>query len=487
VESKKHDLVVIGGGPAGYVAAIRAAQLGLDVACVDREKLLGGTCLRQGCIPSKALLESSHLFAEARDGLAGHGIQVSDLRLDLAAMMKRKHRIVRGLAAGVESLLKQNRVTRYLGNARLDGPGRIVVQKEAEEREQGTGNRTPESQLSTPNSQLLHSPRVLLACGSKSAALVGVEIDGDRVGTSTEALAWPEVPGRLVVIGAGYIGLELGSVWRRLGAEVVVLEALDRILFGMDAEISKAAQKIFQKQGLDIRLGVRVERAAADGGRAEVACQGQEPIPCDRVLVAVGRVADTDGLGLETVGIQIDRRGEIPVGDGFETSAEGVFAVGDCIRGPKLAHKASHEALACVERIVTGSGHVNYDAIPSVVFTHPEIASVGKTEDELRQSGRRYRRGTFPFAASGRAQTLGETGGMVKILADAQSDRILGVHVLGPRAGDLIAEAVAAIEFGASSEDLAHLCHAHPTLAESLGEAALDLNGRGLHRAPRRK
>jgi dihydrolipoamide dehydrogenase len=478
-QPKQHDLVIIGGGPAGYVAAIRAAQLGLDAACVEREKLLGGTCLRVGCIPSKALLESTHLLAQARDSLAEHGVHVSEVRPELDVMMKRKDRIVQTLSGGVEALLKQNRVTRYRGAARLDGPGRVIVEE--------TADKSSDPQPSTLNPQLLESPRILLACGSKPASLSGIELDGDRIGTSSEALAYAEIPERLVVIGAGYIGLELGSVWRRLGSEVVVLEALDRILPGMDAELATAAYKIFAKQGLQFILGARVEKATAQKGGAVVECQGRDPIRCDRVLVAVGRVADTEHLGLATVGIQPDRRGEIPVGDGFQTPAQGVFAVGDCIRGPKLAHKASHEAITCVERMVNGFGHVNYDAIPGVVYTHPEIASVGQTEEQLREAGREFRRGTFPFAASGRARTLGETDGLVKILADAQTDRILGVHILGPRAGDLIAEAAAAIEFGASAEDLARVCHAHPTLAESLGEAALDVAGLALHRAPRKK
>lgn len=460
-----HDLVVIGGGPAGYVGAIRAAQLGLDVACVERESRLGGTCLRVGCIPSKALLESSHRFAEARDGLAEHGVELSGVALNLKTMMNRKDGIVRDLAGGVDGLLKSNGVTRYRGHARFEGPGRVIVEHEEERAS-------------------LAARQVLIATGSKPARLHGVELDGDRVGTSTEALSYPEVPERLVVIGAGYIGLELGSVWSRLGAQVIVLEALDRILPGMDAQLAAAARKVFEKQGLEFRLGVRVSGAKADGDRALVECEGQNPISCDRVLLAVGRVAATDGLGLESIGVECDERGEIPVDDAFQTAAEGVYAVGDCIRGPKLAHKASHEAVACVERIATGYGHVDYDAIPGVVYTHPELAAVGKTEEQLKESGREFRRGTSPFRASGRARTLGDTEGFVKVLADAKTDRLLGVHVLGPRAGDLIAEAAAAIRFGASAEDLAGVCHAHPTLSESLGEAALHVGAekaRGKH------
>ncbi len=466
--ANQHDLIVIGGGPAGYVAAIRAAQLGLKAACVEREKQLGGTCLRVGCIPSKALLESSQRFAELQHGLNEHGIRTTGVDLDLKAMLKRKDRIVSTLSAGVASLLKENGVTHFRGHGRLDGPGRVTVEHKADRTE-------------------LTARFILIAAGSKSAELPGVELDGQRIGTSTEALAYDEVPGRLLVIGAGYIGLELGSVWNRLGSEVIVLEALDRILPGMDSELATAAKRILEKQGVQFRLGARVSRAYVENGSAAVECEGDEPIACDRILLAVGRVAATEGLGLETVGIKTDRRSEIPVGKDFRTSAEGVYAVGDCISGPKLAHKASHEAMACVEGIAGGFGHVNYDAVPAVCYTHPEMASVGRTEEQLQESGRSFRTGKFSFRASGRARTLGETEGLVKILADVQTDRVLGVHILGPRAGDLIAEAAAAVEFGASAEDLAHLCHAHPTLAESLGEAALDVAGRALHAPPPRR
>lgn len=459
---KKHDLVILGGGPAGYVAAIRAAQLGLNAACVERESGLGGTCLRVGCIPSKALLESSHRYWELKRRLGEHGIQVSNVTLDLPAMMKRKNNIVRSLSGGVGALFKENGVTRYTGRGRLDGHGRVVVEKGKDK-------------------TALEARHVLIATGSKSATLDGVELDGEHVGTSTEALSYGEVPERLVVIGAGYIGLELGSVWSRLGSKVTVLEALDRILPGMDTELALAAKKILEKQGLTFRLGARVEQAKADRRGAVVRCHGQKPIACDRVLLAVGRVADTESLALDTVGIQPGENGHIAVNEAFQTLADGIYAVGDCIRGPKLAHKASHEAIACVERIVTGYGHVNYETIPGVVYTYPEVASVGKTEEQLQEAGRKYRRGAFLLRASGRARTLGETEGTVKILADKATDRVLGVHVLGARAGDLIAEAATAMEFGASAEDLARVCHAHPTLAESLGEAALDVDRRAIH------
>jgi len=453
MDEKHHDLMVIGGGPGGYVAAIRAAQLGLDVACIDENELLGGTCLRVGCIPSKAMLESSERFAEASTALAAHGVKVQGVELDLGAMLHRKEQIVAGLARGVDSLFKRHKVVHYRGHGRFEGPQRLVVHAESAE-------------------TLLSARHFLIATGSRPAALPGVTPDGDRIGTSTEALAYAEVPRRLVVIGGGYIGLEMGSVWRRLGAEVVVLEALDRILPEVDAEIAEQAHRIFERQGLEVRLKTRVQRATVEAGRCLVQCDGQEPIDCDRVLLAVGRVPNTADLGLESLGIRTSDRGFIPVDEHFATSCEGVYAIGDCIGPPMLAHKASEEGTACVEKLVTGYGHVNYDAIPAVIFTHPEIASVGPTEQQLQKAGREYRKGQFPFRASGRARTLGEVDGGVKILADAKTDRILAVHILGPRAGDLIAEAVAAIQFGATSEDLARTVHAHPTLAEALQEAA---------------
>lgn len=458
-----HDLIVLGAGPGGYVAAIRAAQLGLKVACVEKEAALGGTCLRIGCIPSKALLESSELYHEAKEKLAAHGVRLPQVELDLPTLLGRKEQIVQGLAKGVEELLKKNKIVRYLGHGRLAGPGKVRV----------------ESQTGAEEITARH---VVIATGSKVRGLPGVQLDGDRIGTSTEALAYAEVPRHLVVIGAGAIGLELGSVWRRLGAKVTVLEYLDRILPEMDQELAAEALKVFAKQGLEFQLKARVTAARAEGDRCVVECEAAPPIECDRVLLAVGRVPNTDELGLETVGIQLDDRGRVPVNDRFETSVEGVYAIGDVVRGPMLAHKAEEEGIACVERIATGYGYVNYDAIPNVVYTQPEVASVGRTEEQLQQDGREYRKGVFQFRGNGRARVLGHTEGQVKILADAQTDRILGVHILGPRAGDLIAEAVAAMEFGASSEDLARTSHAHPTLSEVIKEAALAVAGRALHR-----
>ncbi len=475
----QHDVIVIGAGPGGYVAAIRAAQLGLNVACVEQEPALGGTCLRIGCIPSKALLESSERFVEARGGLAEHGVKVGSVELDLPAMLKRKDEVVGGLTKGVEALFKKHKITRYLGHARLAGPGRVNVVP-AELGAEATRGAAPIE---------LRAKHILIATGSKSAPLNGVELDYDRIGTSTEALSYPEVPKHLVVIGAGYIGLELGSVWRRLGAQVTVLEYLDRILPGMDDELAAEALKLLKRQRLDFHLGARVTAARRDAGtkgqrdeaRCIVECEGAEPVRCDRVLLAVGRVPNTDDLGLETVGLKLDEKGRIPVNDHFATSAAGVYAVGDVIRGPMLAHKAEDEGVACVEHIVTGYGHVNYDAIPGVCYTEPEIAAVGQTEEQLKAAAVAYRKGVFHFRGNGRARALGHVDGKVKILADAKTDRVLGVHIIGPRAGDLIAEAAVAIEFGASSEDLARCSHAHPTLAEALKEAALAAAGRAIH------
>jgi dihydrolipoamide dehydrogenase len=458
----QHDLVVIGAGPGGYVAALRAAQLGLNVGCVEKEKKLGGTCLRIGCIPSKALLESSEKYEETKAELKKHGVEVSDVTLNLKTLMKRKDRVVGALTQGVAGLFKKNKVTRYEGTARLDGTGRVIVTtKEGEEE--------------------LTAKHIIVATGSRSAGLPGIERDGDRIGTSTEALSYPEVPETLVVIGAGYIGLELGSVWNRLGSKVIVLEYLDRILPGMDSAIAAEAQNVFTKQGMTFHLGARVTGAKVEGDGCVVEVEGADPIRCDRVLLSVGRVPVTDGLGLETVGIETDERGKIPVDEHFATSAEGIFAIGDVIDGPMLAHKAEEEGIACVETIVTGHGHVNYDAIPGVVYTHPEIATVGKSEDDLKSEGTPYRKGEFPFIGNGRARAIGTTEGRVKVLAHEETDRVLGVHIIGPRAGDLIAEVVAAMEFGASSEDIARTCHAHPSLSEAVKEAALAVDGRALH------
>lgn len=457
----KHDLIVIGAGPGGYVAAIRAAQLGLNVASIDANPQLGGTCLRVGCIPSKALLESSERFFEVQESFKEHGINVEGVELDLEKMLGRKDKVVKSLTDGIAFLYKKNKITRYQGMGEIVGEGKVVVHGEDGDTE-------------------IEGKRILIASGSKVATLPGVEL-GDRIGTSTEALDYREVPEHLVVIGAGYIGLELGSVWKRLGAKVTVLEYLDRILPGMDAELSKEALKIFKKQGLEFRLGAKVTSAKLEGEACVVEVEGQDAIRCDRVLVAVGRKPNTNGLGLAAVGLETDERGRIPVDESFKTKVEGIYAIGDVIRGPMLAHKAEEEGVACVEGIVTGYGHVNYGAIPAVAYTEPEIASVGKTEEELKEEGIKYRKGVFPFQANGRAKALAHAEGKVKVLSDAKTDRVLGVHIIGPRAGDLIAEAAVAMEFGASSEDIARASHAHPTLAEALKEAALAVDGRAIH------
>ena len=464
------DVAVIGAGPGGYVAAIRAAQLDFKTAVVDENPAAGGVCLRVGCIPSKALLESSQRLHAARSELGQHGGVAGEIGLDLPAMMKRKDRVVTTLTRGVSSLLKKNRIEHIQGKARLgelSGELRTVLVSTGEEDRE------------------IQARNVIVATGSRPASLPGIELNGDRIGTSTEALAYDHVPERLVVIGAGYIGLELGAVWNRLGSQVIVLEYLDRILPGADAEIAAAAEKIFRRQGLDIRLGSRVLGASVQTGEGEGRClvevEGADPIECDRVLVAVGRTPISDGLGLEEAGLATDDRGFIQVNERFATSAPGVLAIGDVIGGPQLAHKAEEEGMACVDGIAGGFVHIDYDAIPGIVYTEPEVASVGKTEEQLSDAGVDYRKGTFPFRAIGRARATGSLEGFVKVLAHAETDAILGVHILGSHAGDLIAEAVAAITFDASAEDLFRTSHAHPTLAEAIKEAALAVHGRAIH------
>jgi len=455
------DLVVIGGGPGGYIAAIRAAQLGKSVACVEVESALGGVCLRVGCIPSKALLESSHLYEAAKHQFASRGIDVPAVNLNLPAMMDHKTGVVKALTGGIDGIFKKRKITRLKGRARLDGPGRVTVE--------GAENQTITAEF------------IILATGSSPSTLPGVELDGDRVVSSTEALSFSEVPKHLIVIGAGYIGLEMGTVWRRLGAEVTILEYLDRILPGMDSAVAADALKIFKKQGLKFQLGCKVTGVTKAKSGVEVQIDGAAAVKGDRVLVSVGRKPNSQNLGLESVGVQTDKRGFITVDPNFKTTAPGVYAIGDVIGGAMLAHKAEEEGVACVEYIFKGHGHVNYDVIPGVVYTEPEIATVGLNEDQLKQQGIPYRKGQFPFLANARARASGQMDGYVKVLAHQETDRILGVHIIGLHAGELIAEAVAAIEFGASSEDLARTCHAHPTLAEVVKEAALAVDGRALN------
>ncbi|MEX0777133.1 MAG: dihydrolipoyl dehydrogenase [Phycisphaeraceae bacterium] len=458
----EHDLIIIGAGPGGYVAAIKAAQLGLDTACIDAHAQLGGTCLRVGCIPSKAMLESSHAYEQARNHLAEHGVKVGDVQLDLPAMHKRRDKITQTLTGGIASLFKKNGVTRYQGHGRCDGPGKVVV-------------RSSEGEIT------LKARRIIIATGSVPATLPGIEFDGQRIASSTEALTYDKVPEHLVVIGAGYIGLEMGSVWRRLGAKVTVLEFLDYILPTTDRQIADAAQTLFAKQGITFRLGAKVTGAKVEKDKVVVSVEKGDAVECDRVLMAVGRKPNTEKLNLESIGVKTNDKGFITVDEHFQTQARDVYAIGDVIRQPMLAHKAEDEGIACVERIVTGFGHVNYDVIPAVVYTHPEIASVGRTEEECKARDIDYNKGVFPFRANGRARTLNDVEGMVKILADQKTDRVLGVHILGGRAGDMIAEAAAAMEYGATSEDIARTCHAHPTLSEAMREAAMSVTGKAIH------
>jgi dihydrolipoamide dehydrogenase len=460
-----YDALIIGAGPGGYVAAIRAAQLGLKTACVESSGSLGGTCLNIGCIPSKALLQSSHKFAEAGNELAEHGISVGEVALDLAAMMGRKDKVVTTLTRGVEFLFRKNKIDWLKGKGRIAGPGRVVV----------TGTDSA--------SQEIEATSIIIASGSESAPLPGLDIDEERIVSSTGALALDRVPGRLVVIGGGYIGLELGSVWHRLGAKVTVVEVLDHIVPSMDRELGMALQRLLVRSGIEFKLGTKVADVdeGSEGLRLELEGATSETLAADVVLVAIGRRPYTDGLGLEALGVARDEHGRIAVDDGFATNVPGIFAIGDVVRGPMLAHKAMDEGIALAERLAGQKTSIDYDAIPAVIYTWPEVASVGKTEEELKAAAISYRIGKFPFTANPRARTNGYTEGFVKILAESDTDRVLGVHIIGPDAGTLIAEAVLAKEFGASAEDIARTCHAHPTLGEAIKEAALSVDGRAIH------
>ena len=463
-----YDLVVIGTGPGGYVCAIRAAQLGLKTAVVEKRRTHGGTCLNVGCIPSKALLHASEEFEAAHGHFAEMGIEVGKPKLDLSRMMTFKQEGVDGNVKGVEFLLKKNKVDAVFGTARIAAPGQVEVRSE------------------DGSNQVLETKAIVIATGSDVTRLPGVAIDEKVVVSSTGALELARVPRRLVVIGAGVIGLELGSVWRRLGSEVVVIEYLDRILPGMDEEIGRQFQRILQKQGMQFRLSQKVTKVdVTDGGATltvEPAAGGAaETLEADVVLVSVGRVPYTEGLGLDHVGVQTDPKGRILTDNLFSTNVTGIYAIGDVIAGPMLAHKAEDEGVAVAEIIAGRAGHVNYDVIPNVVYTYPEVASVGKTEEELKAAGIAYNAGKFPFTANGRAKVNHTTDGFVKILADAKTDRVLGAHIVGPDAGTLIHEIAVGMEFGASSEDIARTCHAHPTLAEAVKEAALAVEKRAIH------
>ena len=461
--SESYDVIVIGGGPGGYVCAIRAAQLGLKAACVERRATLGGTCLNIGCIPSKALLQSSENFEEASHAFADHGVMIEGVKLDLARMMARKNDVVSANVKGVEFLFKKNKVAWLKGSGRVAGPGKVEVD--------GT---------------TYDAKHIVIATGSESLTLPGVEVDEHEIVTSTGALELDAVPKHLAVIGGGYIGLELGSVWKRLGAEVTVIEYLDRLVPGMDAEIAKTFERVLGKQGITFRLGTKVTGARKGNEGVTLTVEPSkggpaEEIVADVVLVSIGRRAYTDGLSLAEAGVALDDRGRVVVDAHYGTNVPGIHAIGDVIAGPMLAHKAEEEGVALAERMAGQAGHVNYDVIPGVVYTWPEVASIGRTEDDLKAQGVAYKVGKFPFTANGRARAMGTTDGFVKILADTATDRILGAHIIGPDAGGLIAELATAMEFGASSEDVARTCHAHPTLSEAVKEAALAVEGRALH------
>jgi dihydrolipoamide dehydrogenase len=467
---KEYDLVVIGGGPGGYVAAIRAAQLGFATACVEGRGALGGTCLNVGCIPSKALLQSSEKYAEANGHLAAHGITFTKVGLDLKTMMTRKDKVVADLTGGIAFLFKKNKIDYIEGWGSIPKPGEVSVATN------GGGSET----LKTKN--------ILVATGSESMPLPGVEVDEKRIVSSTGALELAKVPKKMVVIGAGVIGLELGSVWSRLGAEVTVIEFLDRILPGMDKEIAKQTQRVLAKQGLKFKLGMKVTGAKTSKSGVTLTVEpakegktGNETHAADIVLVAIGRRAYTENLGLDVLGVEIDNRGVIQVDKRFQTSVPGIYAIGDCVPGPMLAHKAEEEGVIAVEMMAGQSGHIDYEMVPGVVYTWPEVAGVGKTEEQLKEAGVDYSVGKFPFTANSRARANAETDGLVKILAAKRSGKVLGVHILGPLAGDLLAEAVLAMEFGASAEDIARTCHAHPGMGEAVKEAALAVDGRAIH------
>ncbi|HLW28326.1 MAG TPA: dihydrolipoyl dehydrogenase [Kiloniellales bacterium] len=462
-EQNAYDVVVIGGGPGGYVCAIRAAQLGLKVACVEKDSTLGGTCLNVGCIPSKALLHASEKFEEANKSLGKFGVKLGKVSLDLPAMLAHKDSVVDANVKGIEFLFKKNKVDWLKGEGRITGPGTVNVAGES-----------------------VSAKNIVIATGSTHVDLPGIEVDEKRIVSSTGALNLPKVPKRLVVVGGGYIGLEMGSVWQRAGAEVTVVEFLDRIVPGMDGEIAKTFQRVLKKQGMKFKLSTKVTSATKEGSSVkltlEQAKSGKtENLECDVLLIAVGRKPFTQGLGLEEVGVALDERGRVKVDEGYQTSVSGIYAIGDVIEGPMLAHKAEEEGVAVAEMLAGLPGHVNYETVPGIVYTSPEVASVGKTEEQLKEAGIDYRVGKFPFTANGRARAMNSSEGMVKILADKATDKILGAHILGPEAGNLLHEIVVAMEFGGSAEDLARSFHAHPTLNEAVKEAALAVHGRPLH------
>jgi dihydrolipoamide dehydrogenase len=463
-----YDLVVIGSGPGGYVCAIRAAQLGMKVACVEKRDTLGGTCLNVGCIPSKALLQASEKFEEASHGLAAFGVKTGKVELDLKAMMAHKDKTVKSNVDGVAFLFKKNKIDWIKGAGKIAAVGKVEVA------------------LNAGGTQTLAAKAIVIATGSEVASLPSLPIDEKKIVSSTGALTLAEVPKTMVLVGGGVIGLEMGSVWQRLGAKVTVVEFLDRIMPGMDGEISKSMQRILAKQGMAFKLSTKVTGAKVGAKSVALTVEpaaggASETLEADIVLVAVGRRPYTDGLGLKEAGVALDEKGRVAIDAHFQTNVPGIYAIGDAIAGPMLAHKAEDEGMAVAEILAGQHGHVNYDAIPSVVYTWPEVASVGKTEEQLKAEGVAIRIGKFPFTANGRARAQNNTDGFVKILADAATDRVLGVHMIGPSVGELVGEMALAIEFGASSEDIARTCHAHPTLTEAVREAALAVDGRPIH------
>jgi dihydrolipoamide dehydrogenase len=468
MSDKQYDLVVIGGGPGGYVAAIRAAQLGMKTACVEGRGALGGTCLNVGCIPSKALLQSSEKYADAAKHFAEHGIKVEGLGLDVGAMMERKDKVVKGLTGGIEMLFKKNKVDYVKGWGSIPAAGSVKVK------------------LADGGEETLSTKNILIATGSESTPLPGVDTDEKQVVTSTGALALDKVPGKMVVIGAGVIGLEMGSVWSRLGAEVTVVEFLDRILPGMDGDIAKQTQRILGKQGLKFKLGTKVTGAKNGKGGVTLTLEpakggDAEELKSDVVLVAIGRRPFTEGLGLQELGVAMDNRGVIQVDENYQTSVAGIYAIGDCVPGPMLAHKAEEDGVVAVERMTGQKSHLDYNLVPGVVYTWPEVAGVGKTEEQLKEAGIDYKVGKFSFMANSRARAVGDTDGVVKVLADKRTDKVLGVHIVGPLAGDILAECVTVMEFGGSAEDIARTCHSHPSMGEAVKEAALAADGRAIH------
>ena len=465
----QYDLVVIGTGPGGYVCAIRAAQLGMKVGVVEKRATHGGTCLNIGCIPSKALLHTSELFEEAGHAFAGFGIKVAKPKLDLKAMMEHKQKTVDGNVSGIEFLFKKNKITAHHGTGKVLSAGKVEVAKD------------------DGSTEILETKNIVIATGSDVAKLPGIEIDEKTVVSSTGALELSKVPGKMIVVGAGVIGLELGSVWRRLGAEVTVIEYLDRILPGMDNDIAKNFQRILKKQGVNFMLSSKVDGIDKSGKKLAVTVEpaageaAAEVLEADVVLVAIGRRPYTEGLGLEDAGVALDDKGRVKTDGHFKTSVDGVYAIGDVIDGPMLAHKAEDEGVAVAEMLAGQAPHINYETIPGVVYTMPEVASIGKTEEELKDAGIAYSVGKFPFTANGRAKAMGAPDGFVKVLADQATDRVLGVHIIGPVAGEMIHEAAVLMEFGGSAEDLARTCHAHPTLSEAVKEAALAVDNRPIH------